>query len=82
MTMAVATNYNNRICCAVDGMGASNLVTFLEHTSGIARICAVWTMGMSAIRCVSFWNGLRLTKQNIDSQFYATVMFVKEYLLK
>ncbi|HKS73855.1 MAG TPA: prolyl oligopeptidase family serine peptidase [Terriglobales bacterium] len=34
MTLAVATNYNNRICCSVDIVGPSNLVTFLEHTSG------------------------------------------------
>ena len=34
MTLAVATNYNNRICCSVDIVGVSNLVTFLEHTSG------------------------------------------------
>jgi dipeptidyl aminopeptidase/acylaminoacyl peptidase len=34
MTLAVATNYNDRICCSVDVVGISNLVTFLEHTSG------------------------------------------------
>jgi dipeptidyl aminopeptidase/acylaminoacyl peptidase len=34
MTLAVATNYNQRICCSVDIVGISNLVTFLEHTSG------------------------------------------------
>ena len=34
MTLAVATNYNARICCSVDIVGPSNLVTFLEHTSG------------------------------------------------
>ncbi len=34
MTLAVATNYNERICCSVDVVGPSNLVTFLEHTSG------------------------------------------------
>jgi dipeptidyl aminopeptidase/acylaminoacyl peptidase len=33
MTLAVATNYNDRICCSVDVVGPSNLVTFLEHTS-------------------------------------------------
>ena len=37
MTLAVATNYNNRICCSVDIVGPSNLVTFLEHTSGYRR---------------------------------------------
>jgi dipeptidyl aminopeptidase/acylaminoacyl peptidase len=34
MTLAVATNYNDRICCSIDVVGPSNLVTFLEHTSG------------------------------------------------
>ncbi len=34
MTLAVATNYDNRIRCSVDIVGPSNLVTFLEHTSG------------------------------------------------
>ena len=37
MTLAVATNYNDRICCSVDVVGPSNLVTFLEHTSGYRR---------------------------------------------
>ena len=37
MTLAVATNYNERICCSVDVVGPSNLVTFLEHTSGYRR---------------------------------------------
>jgi dipeptidyl aminopeptidase/acylaminoacyl peptidase len=34
MTLAVATNYNDRIRCSVDIVGPSNLVTFLENTSG------------------------------------------------
>ncbi len=34
MTLAVATTYNDHIRCAVDVVGPSNLVTFLEHTSG------------------------------------------------
>ncbi len=34
MTLAVATNYNGRIRCSVDIVGPSNLVTFLENTSG------------------------------------------------
>jgi dipeptidyl aminopeptidase/acylaminoacyl peptidase len=34
MTLAVATNYNDRIRCSLDVVGPSNLVTFLEHTSG------------------------------------------------
>ena len=35
MTLAVATNYNDRIRCSVDVVGPSNLVTFLENTSGL-----------------------------------------------
>ena len=34
MMLAVATNYNDRICCSLDVVGPSNLVTFLEPTSG------------------------------------------------
>lgn len=34
MTLEVATHYNDRIRCSVDVVGPSNLVTFLEHTSG------------------------------------------------
>jgi dipeptidyl aminopeptidase/acylaminoacyl peptidase len=33
MTLAVATYYPDRICCALDVVGPSNLATFLEHTS-------------------------------------------------
>ncbi|HEY2587845.1 MAG TPA: prolyl oligopeptidase family serine peptidase [Tepidisphaeraceae bacterium] len=33
MTLAVATRYPERIRCALDIVGQSNLVTFLEHTS-------------------------------------------------
>jgi dipeptidyl aminopeptidase/acylaminoacyl peptidase len=37
MTLAVATNYPNRIRCAVDVVGISNLATFLEHTESYRR---------------------------------------------
>jgi dipeptidyl aminopeptidase/acylaminoacyl peptidase len=37
MTLAVSTNYADRIRCAIDIVGPSNLVTFLEHTSGYRR---------------------------------------------
>jgi len=37
MTLAVATNYADRICCSVDVVGISNLVTFLEHTESYRR---------------------------------------------
>ena len=137
MTLAVATNYNDRICCSVDVVGPSNLVTFLEHTSGyrqdlrrveygderdpkmrefLERIAPYnraknitkplfviagkndprvpasesgqmvqmvrqngtpvwWLLGKNE------GHGFR-KKQNVDYQFYSTVMFVKDYLLK
>jgi len=34
---AVSTFYSDRIRCAVDVVGISNLVTFLENTSGYRR---------------------------------------------
>jgi dipeptidyl aminopeptidase/acylaminoacyl peptidase len=37
MTLAVATYYSDRICCSVDIVGISNLVTFLEHTESYRR---------------------------------------------
>jgi dipeptidyl aminopeptidase/acylaminoacyl peptidase len=37
MTLAVATRYDDRICCSVDIVGMSNLVTFLEHTESYRR---------------------------------------------
>ncbi len=136
MTLAVATNYDNRICCSVDIVGPSNLVTFLEHTSGYRqdlrrveygderdpkmrefleriapfnkaknitkplfviagkndpRVPASESEQMVSIvrkNGTSVWwllandegHGFR-KKKNQDFQFYATVMFVKEYLL-
>jgi dipeptidyl aminopeptidase/acylaminoacyl peptidase len=137
MTLAVATNYNDRICCSVDIVGPSNLVTFLEHTSGyrkdLRRVeygderdpkvrsylesiapanhaqniskplfviagkndprvpyseseqmvavvrknnAPVWFLGAN-----DEGHGFQ-KKKNRDFQFYATVMFVKEFLLK
>ena len=137
MTLAVATNYNDRICCSVDIVGPSNLVTFLEHTSGYRqdlrrveygderdpkmraylesiapankaqsiskplfviagkndpRVPASESEQMAATvrkNKTPVWyllgkdegHGFR-KKKNRDFQFYATVMFVKEYLLK
>ncbi len=137
MTLAVATNYNNRICCSVDVVGPSNLVTFLEHTSGYRQDLRRVEYGderdpkmrdfleriapfnktknitkplfviagkndprvppseseqmVSTVRqngTPVWWleakdegHGFR-KKKNQDYQFYATVMFVKEYLLK
>ncbi|MEP6698642.1 MAG: prolyl oligopeptidase family serine peptidase [Verrucomicrobiota bacterium] len=37
MTLAVATNYADRIRCALDVVGISNLKTFLEHTESYRR---------------------------------------------
>ncbi|HYK83600.1 MAG TPA: S9 family peptidase [Gemmatimonadales bacterium] len=34
MTLVTATRYDDRICCAVDVVGISNLATFLQNTSG------------------------------------------------
>ena len=137
MTLAVATNYNDRICCSVDIVGPSNLVTFLEHTSGYRqdlrrveygderdpktraylesiapakkarnitkplfviagkndpRVPASESEQMAEVvrkNQTPVWflmakdegHGFR-KKKNRDFQFYATVMFVKEYLLK
>jgi dipeptidyl aminopeptidase/acylaminoacyl peptidase len=137
MTLAVATNYNDRICCSVDVVGPSNLVTFLEHTSGYRqdlrrveygderdpkmrefleriapynkaknitkplfviagkndpRVPASESEQMVQIvrqNGTPVWwllgknegHGFR-KKQNVDYQFYATVMFVKAYLVK
>jgi dipeptidyl aminopeptidase/acylaminoacyl peptidase len=137
MTLAVATNYNDRICCSVDVVGPSNLVTFLEHTSGYRqdlrrveygderdpkmreflemiapfnkarnvtkpmfviagkndpRVPASESEQMVNIvrqnNTPVWWleakdegHGFR-KKKNRDFQFYATVMFVQEYLMK
>ena len=137
MTLAVATNYNDRICCSVDIVGPSNLVTFLEHTSGyrqdlrrveygderdpkmrefLERIAPannaknitkplfviagqndprVPASESAQMVQVVRQNGTPVwwllgkdeghgfaKKKNRDYEFYATVMFVKEYLLK
>ncbi|HZQ69682.1 MAG TPA: S9 family peptidase [Terriglobales bacterium] len=137
MTLAVATNYNDRICCSVDIVGPSNLVTFLQNTSGYRqdlrrveygderdpkmhefleqiapankaknitkplfviagkndpRVPASESQQMvNVVRqngTPVWWlmandegHGFR-KKKNQDYQFYATVMFIKEYLLK
>lgn len=137
MTLAVATNYNDRICCSVDVVGPSNLVTFLEHTSGYrqdlrrveygderdpkmreflekiapannaknitkplfvvagANDPRVPASESSQMVQVVRQNGTPVwwllgkdeghgfaKKKNRDYEFYATIMFVKEYLLK
>jgi dipeptidyl aminopeptidase/acylaminoacyl peptidase len=37
MTLAISTLYSDRIRCALDTVGISNLITFLENTSGYRR---------------------------------------------
>jgi len=37
MTLAVATNYNDKIRCSLDIVGISNLVTFLQNTESYRR---------------------------------------------
>jgi dipeptidyl aminopeptidase/acylaminoacyl peptidase len=137
MTLAVATNYNDRICCSVDVVGISNLVTFLQNTSGYRQDLRRVEYGderdskmRAFLESISPLNkaknitkplfvvagkndprvpesesrqmvetarkngtpvwylmakdeghGFR-KKRNQDYQFYATVMFVKEFLLK
>jgi dipeptidyl aminopeptidase/acylaminoacyl peptidase len=137
MTLAVATFYSDRIRCAVDVVGISNLVTFLEHTSGYRRDLRRVEYGderdpemrkyltgiapltnVDKIRKPLFvvqgandprvpqseaeqivkalrehgtpvWYLLAkdeghgfVKKRNSDFQFYATVLFIQEYLLK
>ena len=137
MTLAVATNYNDRICCSVDVVGISNLVTFLQNTSGyrqdlrrveygderdpktrefLTTISPMtkaknvtkplfviqgkndprvpFTESEQMVKTVRgnggpVWYLLAKDeghgfqkKKNQDFQFYATVMFVKEFLLK
>jgi len=136
MTLAVATNYNDRLRCSVDIVGPSNLVTFLENTSGyrqdlrrveygderdpkmrafLERIAPAnnaqkitrplfviqgkndprvpWTESQQMVATVRK-NGTPVwflmakdeghgfsKKKNVDYQFYATVLFIQQYLL-
>jgi dipeptidyl aminopeptidase/acylaminoacyl peptidase len=137
MTLAVSAYYADRIRCAVDVVGMSNLVTFLENTSGYRRDLRRAEYGderdpqMRAYleRIAPLNNADRITKplfvvqgqndprvprseseqmvravrrhgtpvcylmardeghgfskrHNADFEFYATVMFMREYLLK
>src|SRR5271170_3669922 len=137
MTLAVATNYNDRICCSVDVVGPSNLFTFLEHTSGYRQDLRRVEYGderdpkmREFLESIAPYNKAKnitkplfviagkndprvpvsesqqmvsivrqngtpvwwlmakdeghgfAKKQNQDYEFYATVMFVKQYLQK
>jgi dipeptidyl aminopeptidase/acylaminoacyl peptidase len=136
MTLAVATNYDDRLRCSVDIVGPSNLVTFLENTSGyrqdlrrveygderdpkmrafLERIAPAnnaqkitkplfvvqgkndprvpWTESQQMVATVRK-NGTPVwflmakdeghgfsKKKNVDYQFYATVLFIQQFLL-
>ena len=136
MTLAVATNYNDRLRCSVDIVGPSNLVTFLENTSGyrqdlrrveygderdskmrafLERIAPAnkaqnitkplfviqgkndprvpWTEAQQMVAVVRknntpVWFLMAKNeghgfskKKNVDYQFYATVLFIQQFLL-
>ena len=136
MTLAVATNYNDRIRCSLDVVGPSNLVTFLENTSGyrqdlrrveygderdpkmrafLEKIAPAnnatkitkplfvvqgkndprvpWTEAQQMVAVVRK-NGTPVwflmandeghgfsKKKNVDYQFYATILFIEQFLL-
>lgn len=137
MTLAVATYYADRIRCALDVVGISNLRTFLEHTESYRRDLRRVEYGDERDpkmrefmeRTAPLNNAQKITKplfvvagandprvpkseadqivatlkkqntpvwylvgkdeghgfakkKNADFQFYATVQFVREYLLK
>jgi dipeptidyl aminopeptidase/acylaminoacyl peptidase len=137
MTLAVAYNYADRIRCALDVVGISNLKTFLEHTESYRRDLRRVEYGderdpkMAEFmeRTAPLNNAAKITKplfvvagandprvpasegdqivdtlkkqgtpvwhlvakdeghgfakkKNADFQFYATVQFIREYLLK
>ncbi len=137
MTLAVATNYADRIRCALDVVGMSNLRTFLEHTEAYRRDLRRVEYGDERDpkmrefmdRIAPLNNAQKITKplfvvqgandprvpkseadqivatlkkqntpvwyvvgkdeghgfakkKNADFQFYATIQFMREYLLK
>jgi dipeptidyl aminopeptidase/acylaminoacyl peptidase len=137
MTLAVACNYADRIRCAVDVVGISNFVTFLQNTESYRRdlrraeygderdpkvraflekiaplnnvakmtkpmfiiqgkndprvplseaeqmVAALKKQGTTVWYLVAKDEGHGFVKkQNADFQFYATVRFMEEYLLK
>jgi dipeptidyl aminopeptidase/acylaminoacyl peptidase len=137
MTLAVACTYPDRIRCAVDVVGVSNLVTFLENTESYRRDLRRAEYGDERIpemrdfmtRTAPLTNAHKITKplfvvqgrndprvphtearqivetvrkngtpvwflmandeghgfakkRNADYQFYATVLFMQEFLLK
>jgi dipeptidyl aminopeptidase/acylaminoacyl peptidase len=137
MTLAIATRYSDRIRCALDVVGISNLVTFLENTESYRRDLRRVEYGDERVpKMRDFLNEIAplnhadkikkplfvvqgkndprvplsesvqivetlkknntpvwylmaedeghgfAKKKNADFQFYATIMFVKQYLLE
>jgi dipeptidyl aminopeptidase/acylaminoacyl peptidase len=137
MTLAVATTYNDRICCSLDVVGISNFNTFLKNTEAYRRDLRRVEYGderqpeMAAFfeRTAPLNNAGNITrplfvvqggndprvphteaeqmvarvkqngspvwylmakdeghgfrkKANVDYQFYATVMFIRQHLLR
>ncbi|HSE47579.1 MAG TPA: prolyl oligopeptidase family serine peptidase [Terriglobales bacterium] len=137
MSLQVSWNYSDKICCSLDYVGISSLVTFLENTSGYRRDLRRVEYGderdpkmrefMQKIAAINNAEKIRkpifvvqgkndprvpasealqmvqkirgsgtpvwflmandeghgfAKKKNADYLFYATVMFLKEYLLK
>lgn len=137
MTLAVATNYNDLICCSVDIVGISNFNTFMKNTEAYRRDLRRVEYGDEREpKMAEFFekisplnNASKITKplfviqgkndprvpyteaeqivaaarknntpvwflmandeghgfgkkNNVDYQFYATIMFIREHLLK
>jgi len=137
MTLAIATNYSDQIRCAVDVVGPSNLVTFLERTESYRRDLRRAEYGderdpairefLERIAPMNHAGSIRkpllviqgkndprvpaseseqivqtvkkngtpvwylmakdeghgfARKKNVDFQFYTTILFMQEYLLK
>ncbi len=136
MTLAVATTFNDRICCSLDVVGISNFITFLNNTESYRRdlrrveygderdpdirafmeriapvnnadrisrplfvvqggndprvplseaeqiVSAVKRNGSPVwyLMATDEGHGFR-KKPNVDFQFYATVAFIRQYLL-
>ena len=57
MVLASLMHYSDRLEAAVDIVGVSNFVTFLENTQGLpAGTCDAWSMATSGIRrCERIW---------------------------
>ena len=136
MTLMVATMHADRICCAVDAVGISNLASFLQTTEAYRRDLRRAEYGDERVPAIRAWmertaplnNAHKITKplfvvqgandprvpraeaeqmvaaarrnatpvwylvgmneghgfrkkENVDAQFYATVQFVRQFLV-